>query len=210
MPAKKKLKAAPTQETGLHTEANDTAAPASDHHALKPQLTEIRDQRAIAERQTHESHQSAAQTDQAKEAKSAARAKALPVLPWMRVPISIEGGSGVPLTRVTGLHPKALAAMQACKLFETFCFVTPSGSGGITESTHLQASGLHLTAVTSLQACWPSPAHCLNTTEVSRSHLLLQLCALCCSSAQLPASIQWKEHLGIVRVCKLATVRTIY
>lgn len=44
---------------------------------------------------------------------SAAGAKALPVLPWMRVPISIEGGTGVPLSQVTGLHPLALAALHA-------------------------------------------------------------------------------------------------
>lgn len=44
---------------------------------------------------------------------SSAGAKALPVLPWMRVPISIDGGTGVPLSQVTGLHPVALAALHA-------------------------------------------------------------------------------------------------
>lgn len=39
--------------------------------------------------------------------------KALPVLPWMRVPISIEGGTGVSLQQVIGLHPLALAVLQA-------------------------------------------------------------------------------------------------
>ena len=38
--------------------------------------------------------------------------KALPVLPWMRVPVSIEGSTGVPLVQVAGLHPLALAALQ--------------------------------------------------------------------------------------------------
>ncbi len=44
------------------------------------------------------------------------KTKALPVLPWMRVPISIEGGTGIPLSQITGLHPLALAALQASKL----------------------------------------------------------------------------------------------
>ncbi len=43
------------------------------------------------------------------------KTKALPVLPWMRVPISIESGTGIPLKKVKGLHPLALEALQACK-----------------------------------------------------------------------------------------------
>lgn len=43
--------------------------------------------------------------------------KALPVLPWMRVPISIESGTGISLNKVKGLHPLALEALQACKPF---------------------------------------------------------------------------------------------
>ena len=47
------------------------------------------------------------------------KSKALPVLPWMRVPISIEAGTGVPLTEVRGLHPLALAALRRGKLCAT-------------------------------------------------------------------------------------------
>lgn len=43
----------------------------------------------------------------------AAKSKSLPVLPWMRVPISIEAGTGVPLSEVRGLHPLAMTALQA-------------------------------------------------------------------------------------------------
>ena len=57
-------------------------------------------------------HQQAAPSIQQKSLSVAAGAKALPVLPWMRVPISIEGGTGVPLHQVIGLHPLALAALQ--------------------------------------------------------------------------------------------------
>jgi len=48
---------------------------------------------------------------------ASAKTKALPVLPWMRVPISIESGTGIPLNKVKGLHPLALEALQACKPF---------------------------------------------------------------------------------------------
>ena len=62
---------------------------------------------------TQSQHQQAAPSIQQKTSSAAAGAKALPVLPWMRVPISIEGGTGVPLHQVTGLHPLAFAALQA-------------------------------------------------------------------------------------------------
>ncbi|DBA71432.1 TPA: hypothetical protein ACH3X2_011231 [Trebouxia sp. C0005] len=78
-----------------------------------------------------------------------AKAKALPVLPWMRVPISIESGTGVPLNKVKGLHPLAQEALQACRYTELFpvqaaawrvlagghskahdlCIAAPTGSG---------------------------------------------------------------------------------
>ncbi len=35
------------------------------------------------------------------------------MLPWMRVPIAIEGGASVPLADVRGLHPQLAAAMQS-------------------------------------------------------------------------------------------------
>ena len=47
-----------------------------------------------------------------KSSQAQSETKALPVLPWMRVPISIEGGTGIPLLQVAGLHPMALAALQ--------------------------------------------------------------------------------------------------
>jgi ATP-dependent RNA helicase DDX51/DBP6 len=34
------------------------------------------------------------------------------VLPWMRVPISIPVGAGVPLAQVHGVHPALMAALQ--------------------------------------------------------------------------------------------------
>ena len=68
-------------------------------------------------------HQQAAPSIQQKSLSAAVGAKALPVLPWMRVPISIEGGTGVPLQQVTGLHPLALAALQ------TGMHTAPCGSG---------------------------------------------------------------------------------
>eukprot|EP00983_Pelagomonas_calceolata_P112187 1159859-Pelagomonas_calceolata.AAC.3 len=52
--------------------------------------------------------------------------QAAPVLPWMRVPILIEAGSGVPLQQVPGLDPRLQHAM----------------SGG--ERTSLTAQGLML------------------------------------------------------------------
>lgn len=36
-----------------------------------------------------------------------------PTLPWMRVPIAIEGGATVPLAEVKGLHPQLDGALQA-------------------------------------------------------------------------------------------------
>ena len=53
------------------------------------------------------------------EHETVAKTKALPVLPWMRVPISIENGTGIPLIKVRGLHPLALFALQECKAFST-------------------------------------------------------------------------------------------
>lgn len=41
-----------------------------------------------------------------------AAAPSAPVLPWMRVPLNIAAGSGVPLPDVQGLHPALLAAVQ--------------------------------------------------------------------------------------------------
>jgi ATP-dependent RNA helicase DDX51/DBP6 len=37
-----------------------------------------------------------------------------PVLPWMRLPISIPTGSGVPLDHVQGLHPALWQAVSSC------------------------------------------------------------------------------------------------
>lgn len=37
---------------------------------------------------------------------------ATPVLPWMRVPLNISAGSGVPLTDTQGLHPELLKAVR--------------------------------------------------------------------------------------------------
>ena len=60
---------------------------------------------------------------------SSVPSKSLPVLPWMRVPVSIEGGTGVPRHQVKGLHPLALTALQAGNhafvlLFAKFANVT--------------------------------------------------------------------------------------
>lgn len=41
-----------------------------------------------------------------------AAAAAQPVLPWMRVPLNIAAGSGVPLSDVQGLHPALMQAVQ--------------------------------------------------------------------------------------------------
>ena len=60
--------------------------------------------------------QSQAASDARQNQQINAKSKALPVLPWMRVPISIQGGRGVPLCKVQGLHPLALASLQSCKL----------------------------------------------------------------------------------------------
>ena len=38
--------------------------------------------------------------------------KAPPVLPWMRLPISIEAGTGIPLDNVCGLHAQLLSALR--------------------------------------------------------------------------------------------------
>ena len=61
---------------------------------------------------TQTEHQQGAASAQHKSSGAHSGAKALPVLPWMRVPISIEGGTGVPLQQVVGLHPLALATLQ--------------------------------------------------------------------------------------------------
>ena len=57
-----------------------------------------------------------AASDERQNQQTDAKSKALPVLPWMRVPISIQGGKGMPLCKVHGLHPLALASLQSCKL----------------------------------------------------------------------------------------------
>ena len=61
---------------------------------------------------TQTEHQQAAHSAQHNSSAAHSEAKALPVLPWMRVPISIEEGTGVPLQQVVGLHPLALATLQ--------------------------------------------------------------------------------------------------
>ncbi|KAL3140741.1 hypothetical protein ABBQ32_005296 [Trebouxia sp. C0010 RCD-2024] len=98
---------------------------------------------------TQPQHQQATQSVQRKSLSAHPGSKALPVLPWMRVPISIEGGMGVPLQQVVGLHPLALAALQTGKYTELFpvqaaawrvlagglskahdlCIAAPTGSG---------------------------------------------------------------------------------
>lgn len=45
-------------------------------------------------------------------AAAAAAAVPQPVLPWMRVPLNIAAGSGIPLLDVQGLHPALLKAVQ--------------------------------------------------------------------------------------------------
>jgi ATP-dependent RNA helicase DDX51/DBP6 len=46
------------------------------------------------------------------QAAAAAAAASQPALPWMRVPLNIAAGSGVPLPDVQGLHPALLKAVQ--------------------------------------------------------------------------------------------------
>ncbi len=42
----------------------------------------------------------------------AAPTRSAPTLPWMRVPIAIEGGASVPLADVKGLQPELASALQ--------------------------------------------------------------------------------------------------
>ncbi len=39
-----------------------------------------------------------------------------PVLPWMRLPVKIEAGQGVPLMDVRGLDERLQDALKACEL----------------------------------------------------------------------------------------------
>lgn len=45
------------------------------------------------------------------QAAAATQQQQQPVLPWMRVPLNIAAGSGVPLSDVQGLHPALLAGV---------------------------------------------------------------------------------------------------
>lgn len=70
---------------------------------------------ATAETFKQPKQQQAANTAEHEHLQAPAKTKALPVLPWMRVPISIEDGTGIPLSQVKGLHPFAHTALQASK-----------------------------------------------------------------------------------------------
>lgn len=67
---------------------------------------------SVSQLDSRTQHQSAAKSADHKSLQAQPASKSLPVLPWMRVPIGIEGGAGVPLCQVVGLHPLALAALQ--------------------------------------------------------------------------------------------------
>ena len=70
---------------------------------------------ATAETFKQPKQQQAANTAEHEHLQASAKTKALPVLPWMRVPVSIEDGTGIPLSQVKGLHPFAHTALQASK-----------------------------------------------------------------------------------------------
>lgn len=53
-----------------------------------------------------------------------------PVLPWMRLPISIPTGSGVPLQAVQGLHPALKDALPFSELFPVQAAVWRGLAGG--------------------------------------------------------------------------------
>ncbi|KAK9821304.1 hypothetical protein WJX81_005661 [Elliptochloris bilobata] len=75
--------------------------------------------------------------------------KGAPVLPWMRLPVNIEPGAGMPLESVKGLDARLLASLHACGYTELFpvqaaawretaggrsaahdlCICAPTGSG---------------------------------------------------------------------------------
>ena len=97
------------------TEATGASAEAEAHQAELHQKPDSVSSANATEQQQQQQQQPMPPQRDKQQSKANANSKALPVLPWMRVPISIEGGAGVPLSQVIGLHPRACAALQACK-----------------------------------------------------------------------------------------------
>ena len=93
-------------EEGLSPErpaaARADTAPGSHHRGAKEGA-------AAEEPDDDERGRQAGQADDVK----AKPAKAAPVLPWMRLPISIEAGQGTPMEDVRGLDPRLRACLRA-------------------------------------------------------------------------------------------------
>lgn len=86
-----------------------------------PDDEEAVDTPAAAQRQQqiHAEH-AAKPPDDPEPAQPAAPARSAPTLPWMRVPIAIEGGASVPLAEVKGLHPQLTLALQEAGFAQLF------------------------------------------------------------------------------------------
>ena len=98
----------------------DDTAPGSPQQGRKRQRT-----KGAATEQADD--ESGGQPDEGSNEPSKAHAKAAPVLPWMRLPISIESGEGTPLAEVRGLDPRLQARLRTGpSLISPGCYVRSS------------------------------------------------------------------------------------
>lgn len=75
--------------------------------------SEVDEQPTAAKQQMHYHSSGTAAAQHSGAAQPDVPARSAPTLPWMRVPIAIEGGASVPLADVRGLHPQLAIALRS-------------------------------------------------------------------------------------------------
>ena len=113
-----------------------------------------------------------------------AAAKA-PVLPWMRVPITIQEGSGVPLSEVHGLAPALAAALTSSETLMR------------QRRAHADPSCAHMRAGPRCLLFDDEP----NTATLARCHCRQGWASASCSPSRPPCGASWRAAAARRTTC---------